>query len=132
MNRCMDCPPGEDCHPVKDYKRYKVGDYGNVEGEMEMKAEILARGPIACYVAVTQEFLDYQGGIFVDHDGKYLGGHIIEVAGWGKAEDGTKYWIARNSWGEYWGEYGWFRILVGEKNLDIETACSWAVPIIDF
>ena len=132
MNRCMDCPPDEECHAVKDYKRYKVGDFGNVKGEMDMKAEIFARGPIACFVDVTQEFLDYQGGIFVEHDHTSMGGHIIEVTGWGETEEGQKYWIARNSWGEYWGEYGWFRIAVGENNLQIETACSWAVPIIDF
>ena len=132
MNRCMDCPPGKECHAVKEYKRYKVGDYGSVSGADKMKAEIAARGPISCYVAVTQEFLDYQGGIFVEHDHKYPGGHVIEVAGWDIAEDGTKYWIARNSWGEYWGEYGWFRIQEGDNNLEIETDCTWGVPIIDF
>ena len=132
MNRCMDCPPGEECHPVKDYKRYKVGDYGNVSGVDNMKAEIYARGPISCYVSVTQEFLDYQGGIFVDHTGKFMGGHIIEVAGWGVTEEGQKYWIGRNSWGEYWGEYGWFRIQQGKGDLGIESRCTWGVPIIDF
>ena len=132
MNSCMDCPPGEECHAVKEYKRYKVGDYGRVSGAENMKAEIAARGPISCYVDVTQEFLDYQGGIFVEHDHEVLGGHIIEVAGWDVAEDGTKYWIARNSWGEYWGEYGWFRIQEGKDNLDIEEGCTWGVPIIDF
>ena len=132
MNRCMDCPPDGECHAVKDYKRYKIGDYGNVKGVDNMKAEIYARGPIACYVDVTQEFLDYQGGIFVQHDEEVIGGHIIEVTGWGVTEEGQKYWIARNSWGEYWGEYGWFRIQQGEKNLDIEKTCLWGVPIIDF
>ena len=132
MNRCMDCPPGEECHPVEDYKRYKVGDYGRVSGVDRMKAEIYARGPISCYVSVTQEFLDYQGGIFVDHSGKSMGGHIIGVAGWGVTEEGQKYWIGRNSWGEYWGEYGWFRIQEGGKNLNIESSCTWGVPIIDF
>ena len=132
MNQCMDCPPDEECHPIKDYKRYKVGDYGRVSGVDRMKAEIYARGPISCYVSVTQEFLDYQGGIFVDHDGKSMGGHIIEVAGWGVTEEGQKYWIGRNSWGEYWGEYGWFRIQEGKDNLNIESSCTWGVPIIDF
>ena len=131
MNQCMDCPPGETCHAVKDYKRYKIGDYGSVSGEMNMKKEIFARGPVSCRVEVTQELLDYTGGIFEDLTHKYIGGHIIEVAGWGE-ENGQKYWIVRNSWGTYWGENGWFRIVVGKNDLGITGSCNWGVPIIDF
>ena len=54
MNRCMDCQPGEPCVAVKDYKRYKISEYGFVAGSTKMKAEIFARGPISCYVKVTQ------------------------------------------------------------------------------
>ena len=133
INRCRDCQPGKDCVAIKEYKRYKVGDYGSVSGADKMKAEIFARGPISCHVDVTQEFLDYQGGIFEMTDMNVLGGHRIEVVGWDVSEDGKEYWIARNSWGEYWGEYGWFRIVMhGNKNLAIEEDCDWGVPIIDF
>ena len=130
-NICRDCNR-EKCWAVENPKTYKVSEYGRVSGIDNIKAEIMARGPVACHVDVTQEFLDYQGGIFKMTDMEVLGGHAIEVAGWDVAEDGTKYWIARNSWGEYWGEYGWFRIIEGGKNLGIESSCSWGVPIIDF
>ena len=116
---------------MKDYKRYKVSEYGYSSGESEIKAEIFARGPVSCDIWVTQEFLDYQGGIFKENGSEYLGRHSVEVAGWGETEDGTKYWIGRNSWGPYWGEHGWFRIIIGEKGLDLNF-CTWGLPIIDF
>lgn len=36
--------------------------------------------------------------------------------------------MVRNSWGEYWGEGGWFRLKRGENQLLLESNCAWAVP----
>lgn len=127
---CKDCSRAVGCWPNRDFKRYTVSEYGRVVDEEKMMAEIYARGPIACSVAVPQDFFsNYTGGIYEDKSGKKDRDHSIEVAGWG-VENGVKYWIGRNSWGTFWGEQGWFRIIRGKDNLGIETDCSFAVPVM--
>jgi cathepsin X len=93
-----------------------------------MMAEIYARGPIACTIAVTKDFLNYSGGIFNDTTGAKALDHEISVVGWNVSSSGEPYWIGRNSWGTYWGEQGWFKIIRGTDNLGIEGNCDWAVP----
>lgn len=89
--------------------------------------EIAQRGPITCGIAVTQALLNYTGGIFIDNTNNTDIDHDISVVGYGE-ENGVKYWVIRNSWGTYWGEEGFFRLIRGENNLAIESDCSWAVP----
>eukprot|EP00271_Cylindrocystis_brebissonii_P008020 TRINITY_DN22032_c0_g1_i1.p1 TRINITY_DN22032_c0_g1~~TRINITY_DN22032_c0_g1_i1.p1 ORF type:complete len:330 (+),score=38.49 TRINITY_DN22032_c0_g1_i1:125-1114(+) len=135
INICRDCvspwvPPAGDpsaCTAVADYTRHHVSEYGSISGEAAMMAEIFHRGPIACEIDSTP-LHQYKSGIFSEPF-EYSINHIISVAGWGVDEaTGTPYWIARNSWGTYWGENGWFRILRGQNLAGIESGCYWAVP----
>ena len=133
---CRDCtwpppPPNKsgNCRAVKNFTRYRASEYGGVSGADGMKAEIFARGPIACGISVTEKFEKYTGGIYSEKVLMPSINHIISVVGWGVEEGtGRQFWIGRNSWGTYWGEMGFFRIQMGSDNLSIEDDCDWAVP----
>ena len=92
-----------------------------------MMQEIFQRGPIACSIASTSQLHDYSGGIFKDSTGSSTPNHEVSVVGWGE-ENGQKYWRVRNSWGTFWGEDGFFRVVRGENNIGIEEDCVWAEP----
>jgi len=127
MNVCRNCNPGEACFVPDQYLVYGVEEYGEVSGEENMMQEIYQRGPIACGIAVPEALEEYTGGIFCDDTGNMDIVHDISVVGYGE-EDGQKYWLVRNSWGEHFGEQGFFRVCRGTNNIAIESDCAWATP----
>jgi len=57
--------------------------------------------------------------------------HSIAVVGWGvDSETKIAYWIGRNSWGTYWGEHGFFKMIMNGNNLLIETECTAGIPTL--
>ena len=70
---------------------------------------------------------EYHGGILQDPTRAFMTDHVVSIVGFGE-EDGVKYWKIRNSWGTYWGEEGFFRLIRGINNLLIESKCTFAVP----
>ena len=78
-------------------------------------------GPVATNMIFYQDLDRYRQGVYL-YDGKSeeQGGHWIVVVGW-KDDPNVKnggYWICRNSWGEKWGENGYFNIAYGECGVD--------------
>jgi len=93
-----------------------------------MMSEILARGPITCGIAVDDEFcFKYTKGVWHDKNNSSDIDHDVEVLGWGEDVDGTKYWLIRNSWGTYWGENGFFKIVRGVNMMHLEEKCYFAI-----
>ncbi|KAF4658085.1 hypothetical protein FOL47_008192 [Perkinsus chesapeaki] len=126
---CRDCND-DSCFPKKKYPVWDIAEYGEVNGTEAMMAEIAHRGPIACSMAVTEAFeknyTDFR--VFEDTTGLTDPMHEISLVGYGTTPEGVPYWIGRNSWGHYWGNNGFFRLVRGKNNLGIESDCAWAVP----
>jgi cathepsin X len=122
---CQTCDHGN-CQTPRSYKKWYATEYGLAIGEEEMLRE-LQRGPIACNFAAGGGFHEYTQGIYEDTTGNLNVDHTVSVVGYGE-ENGVKYWIVRNSWGTYFGEGGFFRLVRGKNNLAIESYCAWGVP----
>mmetsp|Transcript_15528 Transcript_15528/g.32843 ORF Transcript_15528/g.32843 Transcript_15528/m.32843 type:complete len:707 (-) Transcript_15528:271-2391(-) len=123
---CRDCDE-HGCSARKEYQVFGIDEYGIVSGEKEMMAE-LQRGPIACQISTPDAFSAHFGeGIFEDPTHDMNVDHVISVVGYG-TDNGKDYWVLRNSWGSYWGHYGWARIARGSNTIAIETQCAWATP----
>jgi len=128
INTCATCS-GSNCTAVAptDYSTVKVTEYGRVIGDESIQKEIMGRGPVACYLNANC-LKTYQPGDIAPYDNckPYYFDHAIQLNGWGVDDDGTEYWIGRNSWGTYWGDAGFFRIVRG-GNYD-PIGCYWAQP----
>jgi len=140
FNTCGTCATFGKCYKLTNYTKFMVGDYGNINGGYDqMKAELYAHGPITCAIQATQALDDYTGGIYQEYIANPQLNHAISVTGWGFDEETqTEYWIVRNSWGQPWGEQGFFRMVTSKYknsgatlNLGIETDCSFGDAIVN-
>lgn len=142
MDICRDCQPPacpadksydecmDGCTPVNFTKHYVTNYYG-LRGADQMKAELFANGPISCGIQSTKKFHNYTGGVYREFISNPQMNHEIAVVGWGRnATSGEEYWVGRNSWGTYWGEFGFFRVPIGDKtvNLGIQLDCTAGTP----
>lgn len=87
----------------------------------QVKEAIFKRGSVVTYMDVYEDFMTYQSGIYQQKWGRILGGHAVRVIGWGfDADSGLNYWLCVNSWSKYWGDNGYFRIVLGRNEVLIE------------
>jgi cathepsin X len=119
---------------VDEYGMYKLKDEQDMDKHIfAIKSEIYMRGPVTAGIA-GHHLRNYTGGIIYDDETlrDLHPTHEVSIVGWGvDNEKGVEYWIARNSWGEYWGEMSFFRLELGRNMLGIEKEISWAT-IKDF
>jgi len=134
LNICRTCSTfsanGGKCRPIEYFPNATISEYGiYTDSDVnKIMAEVYARGPVATVVNAVP-ILGYKGGIFNDTSASRNTDHVVSIVGWGyDSYTEKKHWIVRNSWGEYWGENGFFRIQMGDNILGIESAVAWATP----
>lgn len=88
-----------------------VSSYGRTFGRNANKNAIL-RQPVNVAVAAGNDvFRNFSSGVITASSGCPVRiDHAIVAVGWGVTEDGTEYYIVRNSWGESWGENGYVNL----------------------
>lgn len=128
LNTARTCSTfGKDCVGLSQYPNATIEEHGTIQGKEAMMKEIFNRGPIACNVD-SDPLVNYTTGIVTTVSSDI--DHTISVVGWGTAAEGmdneTFYWIARNSWGEYWGNQGFFYVKGGALAMETDV-CTWAV-----
>ena len=92
--------------------------------EEEMKEFLYENSPLIVGINASP-LQSYTGGIIDKFSSECPPNeinHIALLVGYGKdSETGKDYWIVKNSWGENWGEGGYFRIKRGSSTCGINT-----------
>lgn len=99
-------------------KREFIKDAGmvgffSIAGEEDIKAALLKYGPIPSSMKVYSDFYSYHGGVYQKtSNATEEGWHAIVIVGWDDVRDA---WICKNSWGDDFGENGYFMIKKGDS-----------------
>nr|CAD2196578.1 unnamed protein product [Meloidogyne enterolobii] len=102
--------------------------------ETDIMKAIIEGGPVEANFIVYYDFFSYSEGVYEAGDGEEMaGGHAIRILGWGHHnKTDTPYWLIANSWGDQWGENGYFKIARGQDECLIESwGTNYGDPALD-
>jgi cathepsin B len=112
------------CADGSAWKKYKCKKVVSASGVDKIKSELYTNGPLETGFTVYEDFMSYKSGIYAHTTGDQLGGHAVKIVGYG-VENGVGYWTCANSWGDKWGESGFFKIKQGDCGIDSAAyACT--------
>jgi cathepsin B len=113
----IEAPCKSTCSDGAAFTKYKCQAPYRVDGVEAIKTELSTNGPLEGAFTVYNDFFNYAGGVYHHVSGGIAGGHAIKVLGYGSL-NGEDYWLCANSWGNGWGEKGFFKILQGDSGIN--------------
>ncbi|EEF46275.1 thiol protease aleurain-like [Ricinus communis] len=97
--------------------------------EDELKEAVGLVRPVSVAFEVVSGFRFYKSGVYTsDTCGSTPMdvNHAVLAVGYG-VEDGVPYWLVKNSWGENWGDHGYFKMEMGKNMCGVATCASYPV-----
>lgn len=116
-------PGDQRCAVTGTPSTYQIESYTKLNGIEAIKTYLADNGPMVACFMVYEDFYAYTSGVYRHVTGDAVGGHCVCIVGY---DDTTRSWLAKNSWGEGWGNKGFFRIAYGECGIDYEM---WGVAV---
>ncbi|KAE8573732.1 procathepsin L isoform X2 [Halyomorpha halys] len=109
---------------VTGYKLIPRGD------ELALQSSVANFGPVSVAIDASHtSFHHYHSGIYFEEDCSSTDlDHGVLVVGYG-SENGTDYWLVKNSWGEDWGVDGYIKMTRNRNNCGIATCASY--PLVN-
>ncbi|MCI4393879.1 hypothetical protein PGIGA_G00162660 [Pangasianodon gigas] len=98
--------------------------------EMGIVDAVARLNPVSIAFEVVSDFMHYKDGVYTStecHNTTDTVNHAVLAVGYAE-ENGTPYWIVKNSWGTTWGINGYFYIERG-KNMCGLAACA-SYPLV--
>ncbi|CAH1381544.1 unnamed protein product [Tenebrio molitor] len=120
----------EKCHYKPKNKGATDRGYVDIESgnEDKLQSAVATVGPVSVAIdASHQSFQLYSGGVYYEPDcsASQLD-HGVLVVGYGTEDDGTDYWLVKNSWGKSWGDQGYIKMARNrDNNCGIATEASY-------
>jgi len=116
--------------------KFYVSEYWSLPSRYveAIQQEILQNGPVAVQFSVYENFFTFfrsnPTGIYTHTNGSLAGGHVVKIVGWGvdNSTASIPYWIVQNSWGSWWGEKGFFKVVRGKSVAGFEDFPTAACP----
>jgi len=108
---------------------YAINEKNINDTVFKIKQDIYKWGPVVTVMNMYPNFYTYDFKKIYKWDkvGEKIGVHAIEIVGWGE-ENGDKFWQIKNTWGKDWGQDGYFKILQGKNECELEDNVMAGLP----
>lgn len=110
-------------------EKYVIAMYLKVSTDSQIKSALMSDFGVTASIPVTPKFIGSYNELITQEyaDKNRRGNHMIVIYGW-KKYNNTTYWVCKNSYGDGWGDNGWFYLPVGYPMNEAWILCDKILP----